>query len=47
MLAKHVFLTGALVVSAALKAGKDLGWYAARRLSEPPKRAGSRPASAR
>jgi hypothetical protein len=47
MLAKQLLLTGALVASAGLKVGKDLGWYAVRRLNEPAKRSGSRPASAR
>jgi hypothetical protein len=47
MLAKHLFLTGALVASAAFKVGRDVGWYAARRLNEPSKRSGSRPAPVR
>jgi hypothetical protein len=47
VIAKHVVLTTALVAAAALKAGKDVGWYASRKLNDPCKGSGSRPASAR
>lgn len=32
MVTKHLLLTGVLLVSVGFKAGKDLGWYATRRL---------------
>jgi hypothetical protein len=34
MVAKHLLLTGALLVSASYKTGKQLTWYASRRLAE-------------
>jgi len=34
MVVKQLLLTGALLVSVGYKTGKDLGWYASRRLAE-------------
>jgi hypothetical protein len=34
MVAKHLLLTGALLVSVGYKTGKQLTWYASRRLAE-------------
>jgi hypothetical protein len=35
MLVKRLLLTGALVLGAGYRVGRDVRWYAARRLREP------------